>query len=118
MTVIKKQIGVTFHLSVFMLDILIDGVILRSFFNFLAIMITLNVIRTVLVSMGYLSDEQNQKISDEQFMMLDFAEDLNMDSLDFIILLQYIEDARHMSLADVNICDCHTVGDLVRCVAE
>ncbi len=118
MTVIKKQIGVTFHLSVFMLDILIDSVILRSFFNFLAIMITLNVIRTVLVSMGYLSDERNQKLSDEQFMMLDFAKDLNMDSLDFIILLQYIEDARHMSLVDVNICDCHTVGDLMRCVAE
>lgn len=89
-----------------------------SGFNYFTMNITLDSVKSVLLSMGYVSDEQIQKLSDEQVMLLDFKKDLGMDSLDCLILLQNLEGKHELSLINVQMYDCCTIKDLLDASSE
>ena len=77
--------------------------------------INLNDVRSALVDLEFLSQEESDELSDAELLKQDFREDLALDSLDFILLLEQLErcSGRRLSLIDLDFSDFQSVQDLV-----
>ena len=75
--------------------------------------IKLGDVRSALVALEFLTQEECDKLSDQELLKQNFQEDLEMDSLDLILLLERLEGANELSLIDVDIWDCKSVKDLL-----
>ena len=75
--------------------------------------IKLGDVRSALVALEFLTQEECDELSDQELLKQNFQEDLEMDSLDLILLLERLEGANELSLVDVDIWDCKCVKDLL-----
>lgn len=80
--------------------------------------ISVNEVRSVLVAGEFLSEAESLALSDEQLMDKSFQEDLCLDSLDFVLLLQKLEDSYKLSPLDMRAWDCRTVRELIELSAQ
>ena len=75
--------------------------------------IELDDVRSALIALDFLSREESDNLTDSKLKKQDFREDLALDSLDFILLLERLEDTNRLSLIDLDIQECRTVQDLL-----
>ena len=75
--------------------------------------IELKDVRSALVDLDFMTQEEVNEFSDEQLLQQDFQNDLALDSLDFLLLLERLEGPAEISLMDVGVWDCQTVQDLL-----
>jgi acyl carrier protein len=79
--------------------------------------IKLGDVRSALVALEFLTQEECDELSDQELLKQRFLEDLELDSLDLILLLERLEGANELSLVDVDIWDCKCVKDLIDMLA-
>jgi len=79
---------------------------------------SLDDIRSALIKGGYLTVEKSEAISDEQLQKSDFCGDLNMDSLDVILLAQDLEQDSCLVIPEDGFWDCKTVQDVLNLNCE
>ena len=75
--------------------------------------LTLDDIRTALCKCDIISKERLSQMSDEKLCQAYFKEDLEMDSLDFIFLIQKLEGGDKLPIIKQKVWDCKTVQDLL-----
>ena len=75
--------------------------------------ITVEEVRKALIACDFLLEEESTDMPDDVLEEQNFQEDLEMDSLDFMLLVEKLEDNHDLSRIDVQTWDCHTVGELI-----
>lgn len=75
--------------------------------------IILKKIRTLLVDLAFVSADDLQKISDEDFLKKSFEQDFGLDSLDYLLLIEKMKNDDYLSVLGNDVWDCRTVKELV-----
>ena len=75
--------------------------------------LTLDNIRDTLRDCDIVSEEKLSQMSDENLCQARFQEDLEMDSLYFILLVQGLEGGENLPIIEQKVWDCKTVQDLL-----
>lgn len=75
--------------------------------------LTLDNIRDTLRDCDIVSEEKLSQMSDENLCQARFQEDLEMDSLYFILLVQGLEGGEKLPIIEQKVWDCKTVQDLL-----
>lgn len=70
-------------------------------------------VRNAIIKGGFLTEKQSAELSDEQLSKSNFADDLEMDSIDVIILAQDLEKMSCLVIPDDKFWECRTVQDVL-----
>ena len=75
--------------------------------------IILKRIRKLLVDLELISEDDLLEISDEDLLKNSFEKDLELDSLDYLLLIEKLDDTHCLSVPENEVWDCQTVQELL-----